>query len=160
MMWSVSGPNESNGRVERPAEGEGVLANLPRTRPQRATARRAAARRGGEAELALQTTMAPAERPPRAPRSDGATPTPANARAKAVKAAKRTPAARGSVRAVEPVPRQGFESEGERASGPVAPPGGIELLASAAELLGELAKAGVSNGERLLRDVFSHLPGS
>ena len=55
-------------------------------------------------------------------------------------------------------PRQGFECEGERASGPVQPPGGAELVASAAEIVGELAKAGLSTGERLLKDVFSRLP--
>jgi hypothetical protein len=59
----------------------------------------------------------------------------------------------------EPAPRQGFECEGERATGPVQPPGGPELVATAAELVGELAKAGVSAGERLLKDVFSRLPG-
>jgi hypothetical protein len=60
----------------------------------------------------------------------------------------------------ETVPLQGFESEGDRMSGPVSPPGGIELLGSAAELLGELAKAGVSTSERLLRDVLARIPGA
>jgi hypothetical protein len=40
----------------------------------------------------------------------------------------------------------------------VAPPGGAELLATAAEIVSELAKASVSTGERLLRDVLSRLP--
>ena len=39
------------------------------------------------------------------------------------------------------------------------PPGGTELVASAAELAGELAKTGVAAGTRLLRDLLSHLPG-
>jgi hypothetical protein len=56
------------------------------------------------------------------------------------------------------MPRQGFESEMDRASGPVQPPGGAELVASAAEIIGELAKAGLSTGERLLRDALTHLP--
>lgn len=55
-------------------------------------------------------------------------------------------------------PRQGFESEGETTAASVQPPGGVELVASAAELVGELAKAGVSTGERLLKDVLSRLP--
>jgi hypothetical protein len=59
---------------------------------------------------------------------------------------------------VEPAPRQGFESETERANGTVNPPGGAELMASAAEIVGELAKAGVSKSERLLKDLLSHLP--
>jgi hypothetical protein len=154
----VTAENESNGRIERPAEGTSVLANLPRTRPQRATARRAAARRGGEAEVARKTSIKSAS---------AAKPTPAakpvSARPKAATGAKRTAAPtrlKRTARTAEPVPRQGFESEGDRASGPVSPPGGIELLASAAELLGELTKAGVSTGERLLRDVLSHLPGT
>jgi hypothetical protein len=40
----------------------------------------------------------------------------------------------------------------------VQPPGGAELLASAAEIVGELAKSGLSAGERVLRDVLSRLP--
>jgi hypothetical protein len=43
-------------------------------------------------------------------------------------------------------------------SGSVQPPGSAEFAASAVELLGELAKAGLSTGERLLKDVFSRLP--
>ena len=46
----------------------------------------------------------------------------------------------------------------ERASGSVHPPGGTELIASAAELVGELAKAGFSTGERLFKDALSRLP--
>ena len=55
-------------------------------------------------------------------------------------------------------PRQGFECDGDTASGAVQPPGGAELVASAAEIVGELAKAGLSTGERLLKDVLSRLP--
>jgi hypothetical protein len=40
----------------------------------------------------------------------------------------------------------------------VHPPGGTELVASAAEIIGELAKAGLSSGERLFKDVLSRLP--
>jgi len=58
----------------------------------------------------------------------------------------------------EAAPRQGFESESERSNDSLQPPGGIELVASAAELVGELAKAGVSTGERVLKDVLSRLP--
>ena len=154
----MSAENESNGRVEPPLEGGSVLANLPRTRPQRATPRRAAARRSSKAEVAVRTPMAPAQhRAPVAKSPDPAKPA-AKPRAKAARS--QAPRPRAAVRAVEPVPRQGFESEGDRASGPVSPPGGIELLASAAELLGELARAGVSSSERLLRDVLSRLPGT
>ena len=44
-------------------------------------------------------------------------------------------------------------------SGSVRPPGGAEFLASAAEIVSEVAKAGLSAGERLLKDAFSRLPG-
>ncbi len=40
----------------------------------------------------------------------------------------------------DPAPRQGFETESDPVSGPVQPPGGVDLLTSAAELAGELAK--------------------
>ena len=43
-------------------------------------------------------------------------------------------------------------------SGSVAPPGTAEFAASAVELLGELAKVGISTGERLLKDVLSRVP--
>jgi len=118
----MSGPSESDDRSGRGAAGQGVLSNLPRTRPQRSSPRRAAARKA--------TAKASARQP---------------ARAKARQTR-------------EPVPRQGFECEGERAHAPVQPPGGPELVASAVEIVGELAKAGLSTGERLLRDVFSRLP--
>ena len=55
-------------------------------------------------------------------------------------------------------PRQGFECDGETSGGSVQPPGGAELVATAAEIVGELAKAGLSTGERLFKDVLSRLP--
>jgi hypothetical protein len=57
-------------------------------------------------------------------------------------------------------PRQGFESDSETMSGSVQPPGGAELMASAAEIVGELAKVGLSTGERVLKDVLSRLSRS
>jgi hypothetical protein len=61
---------------------------------------------------------------------------------------------------VEPVPKQGFESESDSLSGSVKPPGGTELVVSVAEIAGELAKAGLSTGERLLKDALSRLTRS
>jgi hypothetical protein len=43
-------------------------------------------------------------------------------------------------------------------SGSVQPPGTAEFAVSAVELIGELAKAGLSTGERVLKDVLSRLP--
>jgi hypothetical protein len=125
----VSGPDpDKSDRVPNPPRAsQGVLANLPRTRPQRSSPRRAAAR---EAQ-----TAAPKRRA-------AGTPKPAI----------------HSQPVQEPVPSQGFESPGEGTSGSVQPPGGAELVASSAELIGELAKASVSRGERLLKDALSRLP--
>src|ERR1700691_6207643 len=121
----------------------GVLVNLPHTRPQRASARRLAAREN--AAGAAQRRKAPSRshgRPTARKRAGGAAPRP-----------------RASARVREPAPRQGFESEAESMSGSVRPRGGAELVASAAEIVGELAKAGLSAGERLLKDALSRLPG-
>ena len=57
------------------------------------------------------------------------------------------------------MPRQGFEAEPDSLCGAVQPPGGAELIASAAELAGELAKSGVTTGARLVKDLLSRLPG-
>jgi hypothetical protein len=119
----MSAPNKNE-----PANGQGVLSQLPRTRPQRASPRRAAARK---------TTAAAGAAPKRA---------------------RSAPKDTAGSATHERAPRQGFECEGDRASGPVQPPGGAELVAGAAELIGELAKAGISTGERLFKDVLSRLP--
>jgi hypothetical protein len=80
------------------------------------------------------------------------------ASAKAASGAAKTGAGRRPTAGEEQVPRQGFESEMDRATGAVQPPGGAELVSSAAEIIGELARAGLSSGERLLRDALSRLP--
>jgi hypothetical protein len=126
-------------QAEPATDGQGVLSKLPRTRPQRTSPRRAAARAAGVAE-----------KPAPASNSNGARRAP-RARTRATKGAANQPV-------VEPAPKQGFESETERANGAVHPPGGADLVASAAEIIGELAKAGVSTGERLLKDFLSRLP--
>jgi hypothetical protein len=164
----MSVPEDSNGGPDGPSGGPGVLANLPRTRPQRSTARRTAARKAGSASAA---EVRPSDDPPARVRITG----PSRSAKAAANAGKPKPqpkprakakprAAARSKRAAatpvgDPVPMQGFESDGDRATrGPVQPPGGAELAASAAEMFGELAKAGLSTGERLLRDVLSRLP--
>jgi hypothetical protein len=145
-------------KADRP-NGQGVLSNLPRTRPQRSSPRRAAARKAGAAAATAATAPASANGRPAA----GAKATAKRASQRPAPAPKRPRAAsKRPVRPPEPgeerVPRQGFECESERASGPVSPPGGTELVASAAEIISELAKAGLSSGERLLKDVLSRLP--
>lgn len=140
-----------NGRGAAPEDAPGVLSKLPRTRPQRSSARRAAARDATAAAEAARSAPA---------RSNGHAPSrPAKS---SVRAPKRASAQRSSAKRtaapVEPAPRQGFECEGERNSSSVHPPGGAELVASAAEIVSELAKAGLTTGERLLKDMFSRLP--
>lgn len=164
-------------KKSQPADGPGVLSNLPRTRPQRASPRRAAARTEAAA-TSTADTRADGARPRQTPGS-GADTVGSNGRPAASTKASRTRTARKAAAtsassqpkrprsttgrtaapaAHEPVPRQGFESEGERPNAPVQPPGGAELVAGAAELIGELAKAGISTGERLFKDVLSRLP--
>jgi hypothetical protein len=123
---------KKNAQREGALASEGVLANLPRTRPQRSSARRDAARRATKAKA---TKVA------------------------AVKRGQSTAKPRSTAKHLQdPAPRQGFETENDPLSGPVQPPGGLDLLASAAELAGELGKSGLSTGGRLLKDILARLP--
>jgi hypothetical protein len=161
----MSAPNDSDGRAGVPGERESVLGNLPRTRPQRSSARRAAARRSTAPERTADSDSKPARSAARAPRAAGRTASAASrpSRPKAAKVAAGKPRkaraqSRGAASAAkQAVPRQGFESEADRARGAVQPPGGTELLASAVEIVGDLAKSGLATGERVLKDVFSRL---
>jgi hypothetical protein len=157
----MSAANENNGGSNGHSDGQGVLANLPRTRPQRSTARRTAARQASASETAAKRSPNGAAEPVPAASARAAE----SRKAKAQPAAKAKPRAAkrarpaGSSRAGDPVPAQGYESDGDRATrGTVQPPGGAELLGSAAEILGELAKSGLSTGERLVKDVLARLP--
>jgi len=119
----MSDADSTNGRPSARETERGVIANLPRTRPQRPSARRAASRRATQ----VRTGTAEAER-----------------------------AAPGA----PPAPRQGYEPESDFETGAsVQPPSGAELIASVAEIAGELAQAGLSSGGRLLKDALSLLPG-
>lgn len=156
-------------------DGQGVLANLPRTRPQRTSPRRVAARHAreaptgddgdGERDVASAVRAGVSRTNGRAPSAAPPTraqPKRASTAAHRTATPKRSRVSAKSTRvkpgASPPVPSQGFECEGERASGPVHPPGGAELIASAAEMIGELARAGLASGERLLRDALARLP--
>lgn len=159
-MCAMSDAPPSNGRSSEPAAESGVLANLPRTRPQRSSPRRSAAR---------ATTTMPATANTKTPKNAKAVKEAKvegkeRARKASASIAKKKPQTRRRAKdtakppATDTVPRQGFESESDSASGPVHPPGGAELIASAAELAGELAKTGVTTGARLLKDFLSRLP--
>jgi hypothetical protein len=160
-------------------DGASVLQNLPRTRPQRASPRRAAARRSAARKTGTERPKAQAGAAngsaPAAPASTARSGTAATAgagstggareatqRASRSRAGKRAASpARRQKRAIpklEEVPPQGYESEDDAATGAVRPPGGAELVLSAAEIVGELAKAGLSRSERLVKDVLARLP--
>jgi hypothetical protein len=182
----VSDGSDTPAKGSTDGDGSGVLANLPRTRPQRASPRRAAARATAE------KASAPAQRKP-GERAGARGSKPASAKGRrasteakqpsvngstGARAAERTPAGsagkqssrKGARRrgagaresrllpVPEAVPSQGYESEEDAATGPVPPPGGAELFMSAAEIVGELAKAGLSRSERLIKDALSRLP--
>lgn len=135
--------NNSKDRSENPVEG-GVLAALPRTRPQRVSPRRAAARQQtGKAEsgktIKAKTVKAK-------PASAKAAP-----KAKAASASRRKPAE-------APAPKQGYEPEEEVELGKtVNPPSGVELVESVADIFGELANSSLAAGGRVLKDAFSLL---
>jgi hypothetical protein len=178
MLTRMADSPNSNPPATAPAEESGVLAALPRTRPQRASARRAAARaaRPSGATAATRAGDAPdaANAPDAAHSAHAAEPIKASTarrpggRRKAAAKPAATPANQPASRrrapsvrtpASERVPRQGFEAEPDSLRGPVQPPGGTELIASAAELAGELAKSGVTTGARVLKDFLGRLPG-
>jgi hypothetical protein len=176
MMWPVADTNAN----EDPARDGGVLTKLPRTRPQRSSARRAAAR-GATAAPARARKPANGKRAAKAPgavapaaeasANGAAAPDPsakAKSRVRATRPAEATKRSSAPRRAAtrksrppaheEAAPRQGFECDGETSGSSIPPPGGAELVATAAEIVGELAKAGLSTGERLVKDVLSRLP--
>jgi hypothetical protein len=144
---------ERDNDVEVPRGG--VLAALPRTRPQRASSRRAAARPRARSEM---------DKPASAPKR-GAARTKAKAKKQTTKkqpaTAKKTVRQatvkrRSSVPRPERAPKQGYEPEEEMELGnTVHPPSGGELIESIADIFGELAGAGATAGGRLLRDALS-----
>ena len=155
-MSPVVESSSSNGSPG--ANEQGVFANLPRTRPQRHSPRRAAARnRSSSAAAARKGDGSPPAARAKAVRERART---SQATAKRSQAApNRRPAAAAGARARQtPAPRQGFESEGERGSRSLQPPGATDLVVSAAGLVTEFAKAGLSRGERLVRDLVSRRP--
>jgi hypothetical protein len=160
MMCAVVDVNTSDGASRN---DEGVLTNLPRTRPQRSSPRRAAARANAAgAKRGPKPKKADVSGAKRSTKRTGAG-APARDAVTAVpvptpSAKRRAAPPRPSIPIDDPAPRQGFECEPDASGSSVQPPGGAELVASAAELAGELAKAGLSTGERLVKDMISRLP--
>ncbi len=132
----MSTPENSNARPDTPGLDGGVLAALPRTRPQRVSARRAIAR-----EKAVKSETVATKSKPKTPRKQRA---------------KKKPPAKPV--GEPPAPRQGYEAEDEVALGnTVNPPSGVELVESIGEIAGELAGSGLAAGGRLLKDALSIL---
>ena len=179
MMCAMREENEPPSPQGDEREGAGLLSNLPRTRPQRSSARRIAARDGNsggaahrsgarqtvrkQADGATATAAAASPRAsagttgkPRKPKAKQA----AGARSRAAtpgRARARTAADARARRAQDRAPRQGFESEAETASGPVMPPGATELVSAAGELLTGVAKSGLSRGASTLKGIAGRL---
>jgi len=120
------------------------MGSLPKTRPQRASARRGEARSRAAAKA-----------------TEGGPATTTTTRTKPSRAkAEAKPRRAKPARAAEPprAPRQGFESESDVEPGKtVQPPGSAELAASVVELIGELAQSGLSSGGKLLKDALARL---
>jgi hypothetical protein len=145
--------NPSSGESAARANGQvSILADLPRTRPQRTSARRAPAQRDAMKGRRGENVLAglPRARPQYA--------SPRRAAARKARVHARAGGPQSSPRSRQ-VPRQGFEAEPDELMGSVQPPGSADLIASAGELAGELAKTGIATGTRLLRDFLSRLPG-
>jgi hypothetical protein len=146
-----------------------VLSSLPSTRPQRPSARRAAARQSAAARAGRASAQAPERGEAKPKRKASPTRTAQSQAERAAAQPKRAPqttprpTAKPRVApkpAEPPVPRQGFESEETIEMGrPVQPPSGSELATSMVELVGELAQTGLSAGGRALRDALTRLVG-
>lgn len=135
------------GRNERAADSlpeGGVLAALPRARPQRASARRAATRTDAASKKAAAPKRVVATKKASASRKAAST--------------KRRAERTSTPPPEHPAPKQGYEPEEELELGKtVNPPSGVELAESVADIVGELANSGLTAGGRLLKDAFSLL---
>jgi hypothetical protein len=159
-----------NGRRTDSIPDGGILAALPRTRPQRASARREAARASTASKAKSARThaanVAPAKTKtsvkPATPKRSAAPRTAATAN-KAATAKKPTTTGKHRTKPIAkppepPAPKQGYEPEEEVELGStVHPPSGAELLESVADIVGELAGSSFAAGGRLLKDTLSLL---
>jgi len=141
----------------------GILSNLPSTRPQRPSARRAAAKRatarlGEDGPLVTKRSSSEPTRGKPTPSEPAGGGLSDSGSAGGVTTKRTTRPRRTSH---EPaIPRQGFETEDEIEQGmPVEPPSRPELAGAVAELLGELAQTGIARGGRIFKEAFGRLPG-
>lgn len=161
-------PSGDDKRPKQASTERGVLSSLPSTRPQRPSARRAAARsKPTEPKASTRRPTTTAERANTARKNTARTTSKpvrtASKRSDPVARAAGERTRTGERRAAEapPIPRQGFETEEQIAPGStVEPPSRPELAAAVADLLGELAQGGLTAGGRLLKEVLGRLPGA
>jgi hypothetical protein len=148
----MSDPESPNEHQADSVPDGGVLAALPRTRPQRASPRRVAARTDTPAR-AKKPAGARAAAKPATTKRPVATRKPAASKKRAAKPIAKPPEPPGGR-----APSQGYEPEEEVELGTtVNPPSGAELVESVANIVGELANSGLEAGGRLLKDAFSLL---
>jgi hypothetical protein len=127
-------------------EGAGILGALPRTRPQRASARRAKA--GGSGASATSTDAKAGQVPPRTAQAR-------TGRSAAGAGKTRPQSAKAPPRSAR-APLQGYEAEGPGAgTEPLAPPSATDVVASLVEAASELAGAGIRSGAHVLRGLLS-----
>ncbi|HEY5261890.1 MAG TPA: hypothetical protein VIJ33_07230 [Solirubrobacteraceae bacterium] len=129
----MSNTDSPNGRQEDSVVEVGILAALPRTRPQRASPRRATTSARAAKPAGARTIKKSATVKKRVAKPVGKPPEP-------------------------PAPKQGYEPEEEVEMGAtVHPPNGVELVESVVDIMGEIAGTGLAAGGRLLKDAFSLL---
>ena len=136
---------------EEPAERD-VLSSLPRTRPQRRSAKRDGAARAGGAGAPKR----PAK--PRATKATAGTSTPRNAASKAAAKPASKPAGGAPKRAAsapKPPPARPQPADPPRS---VEPPSRTDVLAGTVQAAGELVQAGLAVGGELVRAALSRLP--
>lgn len=156
--WETMSDTESpNGRQGDSVPEGGILAALPRSRPQRASPRRAAAR----SKASKVKTVASAHKPTTARVKSAKAPAPrAQVGQAKTRPTRTTPKAKlpPTKPPEPPAPKQGYEPEEEVELGTtVNPPSGAELVESVGEIVGEIANSGLAAGGRFLKDAFSLL---
>jgi cell pole-organizing protein PopZ len=156
----MSPSESSNGRAADSLPEGGVLAALPRARPQRASARRAAARPDAptRTDAATKTKGGRATTTKKVATVRKIAASKSAVSSKKAAAPKRSAAQKSTVPPEPPAPKQGYEAEEELELGKtVNPPSGVELVESVTDIVGELANSGLTAGGRLLKDAFSLL---
>jgi hypothetical protein len=122
------------------SDNRDVLSSLPRSRPQRPSARREQARAAAQPKVAAANAKPAAKRAPAKPKSTAP-------------AAKTTPKV---PRHQSDVPPAGYATAKSADAG--GPPSGAELISTAVQAAGELVQIGATLGSQALKSALSRLP--